>query len=230
MSQNGFTRTGGLPETRPVVRVGADVSDEVRPDRVVFTVRFEGRHPSKEECRAAYVEDVGRLRDALIPLGLADEVTTWGYGCYATYRRRKGPGGSYDYYASGALRLALGDADVEAVWDAFAASGVRGGMGVRYELEDEQAARDALLARAVAAARRNAEVLAEAAGMRLGGVVRISHGARDDGWGRYVWDEGVCASARRSVDEDGGIPSLEPEPVEVSCHVDVEWLLEGRRP
>lgn len=230
MSQDGFTRTGGLPETRPVVRVGADASDEVRPDRVVFTVRFEGRHPSKEECRAAYVEDVGRLRDALAPLGLADGVTTWGYGCYATYRRRKGPGGSYDYYASGALRLALDGTDVEAVWDALAASGVRGGMGVRYELEDEQAARDALLARAVAAARRNAEVLAEAAGMALGGVVRISHGARGDGWGSCVWDEGVCASARRSADGDSGAPSLEPEPVEVSCHVEAEWLLEERRP
>lgn len=230
MSQVGFARAEGLPETMPVVRVGADVSDEVRPDRVEFVVRFEGRKPTKEDCRAAYLEDVGRLRDALAPLGLADEVTTSGYGCHATYCRRKGPGGSYDYCARGSLRLPLEGSDVEGVWDALVAAGVRGGMRAHFYLEDEDAAKGALLARAVATARRNAEALAEAAGMALAGVARISHGACDEGWERYGWSVCADASARGSVDGCGGVPSLEPEPVEVSCHVDVEWLLEERRP
>ena len=96
-------------------------------------------------------------------------------------------------------------------------------MGIRFELADQRAAEDALIARAVERARGNAETLAAAAGSKLGGVKHISYNSRAASYGRTYC---VAACAPDGAPGDSEETVLEPGPIEVECSVDVEWWLE----
>lgn len=96
-------------------------------------------------------------------------------------------------------------------------------MSIRFELADQRAAEDALIARAVERARGNAQALAVAAGSKLSGVKHISYNSRAAGYGRTY-----CVAACAPDGAPGGPEEtvLDPEPIEVECSVDVEWWLE----
>lgn len=71
-------------------------------------------------------------------------------------------------------------------------------MDVSFGIKDRRAAEDVLIAKAVGQARANAQVLAEAAGVKLAGVKHISYNSdsRD-----YDWC--VCEAAPAGVPDDG---------------------------
>ena len=97
-------------------------------------------------------------------------------------------------------------------------------MDVSFGIKDRRAAEDVLIAKAVGQARANAQALADASGVKLAGVKRISYNSdlRD-----YDWC--VCEAAPAGVPDDGEGDEktvIEPEPVKVSCSVDAEWWVE----
>ena len=96
-------------------------------------------------------------------------------------------------------------------------------MNIRFELADERAAEDVLIARAVERARSNAQALAAAAGAKLGGIKHISYNSRPGDCGGVY-----CAAMGAPDGASGGLGEtvLDPEPIEVECSVDVEWWLE----
>ncbi|MGZ9930368.1 SIMPL domain-containing protein [Streptomyces sp. NC-S4] len=107
--------------------------------------------------------------------GYGADKTFLGYGCVATYTVRT------EELAQ--LELLIEDA---------VAAGANRVDAVRFEVEDKPAMRDEARRRAVAAARRKAEVYAQACGVRLGPVIHIedvdpesmggySHGRRRGG-------------------------------------------------
>ena len=209
------------------VSVGTEVEDEVMPDRVVFSICFGGGFDTKGACLDDYNEDRAKVAAALAPFGLDDELTCRGYSCYARTTRRKVTVMGYRYHAYGTIAVLLDDIDVAAVWTALNTCGSRADMTVGFDLADQRAAEDALIARAVERARNNAQALAAASGSRLGGVKHISYNSRLDDMGCIRFDStrsfGLEAPAGSG---DFKATVLEPEPIEIECSVDVEWWLE----
>lgn len=209
------------------VSVGAEVEDEVMPDRVVFSICFGGGFDTKEACLDNYNKDRAKVAAALAPFGLDAELTCRGYTCYARSTRRRATVLGYSYHAYGTIAAQIDAIDVAAVWTALNTCGSRADMSVDFDLADRRAAEDALIARAVERARGNAQALAVASGSKLGGVKHISYnsrlGERDSI--RYA---APCGAADFSVAGPGDSKAtvLEPEPIEVECSVDVEWWLE----
>lgn len=209
------------------VSVGAEVEDEVMPDRVVFSICFGGSFDTKEACLDDYNEDRAKVAAALAPFGLDDELTCRGYSCYARTTRRKATVMGYSYHAYGTIAAPIDAIDVAAVWTALNACGSRADMTVGFDLADQRAAEDTLIARAVERARNNAQALAAASGARLGGVKHISYNNRLDDMGCIRFD----STRSLGLDAPTGpgdfkATVLEPEPIEIECSVDVEWWLE----
>lgn len=205
------------------VSVGAEIEDEIMPDRVIFSIGFGGRRTTKESCLEDYNADRARVADALAPFGLDSELTCCRYTCYAQTTRKKATIVGYNYYAYGTVTAPVDSIDFVSVWTALNTCGSHADMGIRFELADQRAAEDALIARAVERARGNAETLAAAAGSKLGGVKHISYNSRAASYGRTYC---VAACAPDGAPGDSEETVLEPEPIEVECSVDVEWWLE----
>lgn len=205
------------------VSVGAEIEDEIMPDRVIFSIGFGGRRTTKESCLEDYNADRARVADALAPFGLDSELTCCRYTCYAQTTRKKATIVGYNYYAYGTVTAPVDSTDFVSVWTALNTCGSHADMGIRFELADQRAAEDALIARAVERARGNAETLAAAAGSKLGGVKHISYNSRAASYGRTYC---VAACAPDGAPGDSEETVLEPEPIEVECSVDVEWWLE----
>lgn len=205
------------------VSVGAEIEDEIMPDRVIFSIGFGGRRTTKESCLEDYNADRARVADALAPFGLDSELTCCRYTCYAQTTRKKATIVGYNYYAYGTVTAPVDSTDFVSVWTALNTCGSHADMGIRSELADQRAAEDALIARAVERARGNAETLAAAAGSKLGGVKHISYNSRAASYGRTYC---VAACAPDGAPGDSEETVLEPEPIEVECSVDVEWWLE----
>ena len=209
------------------VSVGAEVEDEVMPDRVVFGICFGGGFDTKEACLDDYNADRSKVAAALAPFGLDAELTCRGYTCYARTTRRKATIMGYSYYAYGNVAAPLDTIDVAAVWTALNTCGSRANMSVDFDLADQRAAEDALIARAVDRARGNAQALAVASGSRLGGVKHISYNSCLGDMGQICYaSERFDAGAPSAGIGDSKVTVLEPEPVRVECSVDVEWWLE----
>ncbi|MEU6209797.1 SIMPL domain-containing protein [Streptomyces sp. NPDC047023] len=107
--------------------------------------------------------------------GYGADRTFHGYGCVATYTVRTTELGGLDLLIEEAVSAGANRVDA-----------------VRFEAEDKPAMRDEARRRAVAAARRKAEVYAEACGVKLGPVIHVEdvdpesmsghgHGGRPDG-------------------------------------------------
>lgn len=205
------------------VSVGAEIEDEVMPDRVIFSIGFGGRRTTKESCLEDYNTDRARVAAALAPFGLDSVLTCCRYTCYAQTTRKKATIVGYNYYAYGTVAAPVDSTDFAAVWTALNTCESHADMSIRFELADQRAAEDALIARAVERARGNAQALAVAAGSMLGGVKHISYNSRAAGYGRTY-----CVAACAPDGASGGSEEtvLEPEPIEVECSVDMEWWLE----
>ena len=50
------------------VSVGAEIEDEVMPDRVIFSIGFDGRRTTKESCLEDYNTDRARVAPRWRPL------------------------------------------------------------------------------------------------------------------------------------------------------------------
>lgn len=89
------------------VSVGAEIEDEVMPDRVVFSICFGGSFDTKEACLNDYNADRVKVAAALVPFGLDDELTCRGYACYARTTRRKATITGYSYHAYGTIAASM---------------------------------------------------------------------------------------------------------------------------
>lgn len=205
------------------VSVGARIEDKVMPDRVIFSIGFGGRFDTKEACLDDYNADRAKVAAALALFGLDDELTCRRYTCYAQTTRKRAIIVGYDYYAYGTVAAPVDSIDCAAVWTALNTCGSHADMNIRFELADERAAEDVLMARAVERARGNAQALAAAAGTKLGGIKHISYNSRPGDYGTVY-----CAAMGAPDGASGGLGEtvLDPEPIEVECSVDVEWWLE----
>lgn len=208
---------------KPIVCVSATVEERVEPDIARLTIWFRGHGQNQDECAMLYAADARRAKEALEPFDLHNQLRLSSYHSYESQRRSKRASRGLEYGARGLLRIRPIEHDVVNIWSALAGSKINASIEVLFSLEDGDSEEAKLLGHAVAKARSNADALATAAGKRLGEVRQIRYNRSGDGFSRGGYR---CSKDLRNSDDSSSIPDFNPEPIEVTCSVEVDWSLE----
>lgn len=231
---HGFLLTGlsaltlmcGTASGEAVIVVTGSGSAEVPPDRVTieFTVQNRAR-------TAAEASDQNALRTrpilaALHRLGVPDSaVTSAGFGVQPQWDRRTGERKESQSLAMHRVRvkvseIRLAGSIVEAVLD----SGADRVESVSFTVSDIDSAREAAISEAVSKARGDAEVMARAAGGRLGGLIEVT----TQGTAAPPRAYDLHASYVSATASGSGAPSITPGPTMVTVTVLGRWgFVEG---
>jgi hypothetical protein len=176
-------------------------SVKVKSDRagICLGVRETDKELSAAQSRVN--EKIAAIVEVLKGMGLAEEaITTNGIGIYPNYNYDEGETIS-GYTASNTLYVSVADVDNTGAYiDAAFAAGANSLDYVEFSaVETDEAAAKALQL-AVDSAREKAQVLADAAGMKLGGVLEI----RDDGSSGYVSGDFYAKTNAAEADAGAG--------------------------
>jgi hypothetical protein len=168
-------------------------------------------------------EAVASLRDKLAGAGFdPKQLKTSRFSIDADYRYTEKKNVFNGWLAKHDMRLELpvDREQLNRAFEAIVTSKSQAEFRIRFEVRDKAALREAVLSEATRVARRNAEAIAQAAGYRLGKVIRIE----------YDWSE----IRFRSIDyrlasgpEPDALqaPDIEPEDVDAHDSVTVVWEL-----
>lgn len=126
------------------------------------------------------------------------------------------------YNVNSGLKLTIYDVDaVGGYIDVAFAAGANSFDSITFAVKDNSEARDEALRLAVADAEKKANVLAEAAGMKLGDIVTIEENNSDS----YYNTEGFAA---KDIADAGAGTSVYPSKVNVAVQVQVCYALEDK--
>ena len=160
----------GIPEIATTGRGEVHVA----PDKAILNVGIETRsglaNSAVGENAARLLKTIASLRSAGVD---SAQVTTGGYSLYPDYEKNRQIG----FIARNNLRVeVLRITDVGKLIDAALSGGATQVSNIQFVRADSKDARRTALALAVADARRDAEVLAQAAGGTLGRLVYLTSG------------------------------------------------------
>jgi uncharacterized protein YggE len=162
---------------RPVLTVSASAEVELVPDRAMLGVAVETRGRTAAEAASANARLQTAVIDAIKAAGVpAAQLRTAALSVNPEYQYPEGGGRPtiVGYQASNRVTVEMRDLSrIGAVLDAALAKGATSVDGPRFSASDPSAARKAALELAVRKARGEAEAIAGAAGVRLGGVLEI---------------------------------------------------------
>jgi uncharacterized protein YggE len=146
----------------------------VTPDKAILNVGIETRSGS---ANAAVGDNAARVLKTIASLRAAGvdsaRITTGGYSLYPDYEKNRQVG----FIARNNLRVeVVRVADVGKLLDAALSGGATQVSNIQFVRADSKEARRTALALAVAEAKRDAEILAQAAGGTLGKLVYLTSG------------------------------------------------------
>lgn len=192
------------------------------PDTATIVVGVRQTSPDVAEAQAAVSAKMQAVIDALLEAGISREnLHTSHINLYEDY--------SYDstyrtdephYAASNSIYVAFDDLDNAGKYiDLVFSAGANTFEGISFSAKDTKKEQNRALELAVEDARAKAEVLAAAAGMKLGGVLSIREGSY--GGGSYIAN-GLYAKAEESVAMDAATPVM-ADKLQVTASVSVDF-------
>lgn len=156
------------------IRVSATGQAEAEPDQAVVQVAAIARADDADAVRQRLAENVSQMREALREAGVDDDqIRTVVYDISQEYRRDEGERRPAGFQGTHAFEITLSDADrAGEIVDAAVSNGADRVDRVELTLSDERrrAVRDEALQDAMADARHDAEIVAEAANLTVTGV------------------------------------------------------------
>lgn len=209
---------------RAVVAAGGNGEVTLRPDRatVSVTVRTIAQQPAQASSRNQ--ETAEAVTAALEALDLEPDSLRL-TGVRVGPNRQYTPEGPRDdgYFAERSLRVTTDDlADVGRIIEAAVGAGATQIDHIAYSSSEESAARREALTLAVEKARGDAEVVASAAGGRLGAVILLS--TQDVSVPRPMLRMEAMEMSRAGADQ-AALP--EPEDLTVTAFVQGHWAFEA---
>jgi len=199
---------------------------EADPDLTVLTFQVVGRSQKYNLAVEQAAKEVESIRSAFEKHGIARstlKTTRFDVARDETYDSKREKRIFHGYDATHGLRIELPrTTDAGAVLDAIATAAPGASIQVSFEIADRDAFRQRLLAAAVEAARRNAETIAGAAGVRLGPIAMI-----DYGWSEIRFRSGLDYSLNElSLSQNvADMTKFEPKAVEGQEMVTVSWVI-----
>lgn len=195
--------TVSLAAAETKITVSGSGETRVTADTAVVSMGVSARDKDVLKAQQKVNEAIAKIREALIAIGVEEENINTDYmNIYAIYDYEEDVEQVKAYSASTTLAVKVTDMDIvgKVIDEAFAA-GANTLNGISFSASDTEAAGNESLKAAVANAKAKAEVLAEAAGLKITGIEVISEG------GVYSYDNTVSNfSAKRmeSATADGG--------------------------
>ena len=203
-------------------------SVSAKPDVIVISIdqKTSAREYDKTMEKAA--ADLDGIRKAIAGTGQdSSKLKTSSFSVDTNYDNKKDSHGNYKRYLKGYIcnhRLNFEfDYDMKElgkVLSAIAGCGANPEFSIRFSVKDQNAMKERMLENAVANAMSKAGILAKAAGVELGEILRI-----DYSWGelevysRTQYENSLhCAMSAPDMD-------IEPEDVEASDTVTVVWTI-----
>lgn len=158
------------------------------PDEIHLLLVLDARHAQYEEAMSLAAAQQEGVRRALASCCVADDaLKTTAFHVTTEYESEPDERGSYvsrfcGYRCAHELRISLpmDMARLSAVLAALSASGSAPAVTIRFTVRDADALKDEVLSCAARNARRKAELLAQASGVRLGALCAIEHTWSDD--------------------------------------------------
>jgi len=178
------TSTPTAPPTFPprTLHVSGEGRAFAAPDLAVFTVAVTALDPSLARATRDASERARKLLDALSTAGVASADRQTVRFDVQIERNQPKPGNPpriTGYRVTNAIAVKVRDlAKLGPVLDGALAAGANEAESLALTRADPSAERASALADAVKAARAKAEVMAKAAGLRLGQILELSEGAR----------------------------------------------------
>lgn len=176
--------TAAEADRMPVLNASGEGSVSVVPDIAIVTMGVTSRAGTANEALAANSASLAAVIETVREEGIEErDIATSGFSISPVYERQRAdqiterPPSIVGYQVANQIRVVIRDiASSGGVLDRVVRAGANTVNGISFDVEDRQSATDAALADAIADARRKAEIMAEAAGVRLVRVVDISGG------------------------------------------------------
>jgi uncharacterized protein YggE len=202
---------------------GAGV-EHAAPDMAVVTLGVLSRAATAREALDANNADMEKVIQSVRGQAIADkDISTTGFSISPVYSRPPQPRPGEQpaeptivaYQVSNQVRVVVRDIDkTGAVVDAAVSSGANQAGSINFDISDRQTLADKAIASAIADAKRKAEIMAEAAGVRLVRVLNVN--ANEGGGGPVFRLEARAASPAADVPVMGGELS-------VSANAQISW-------
>jgi hypothetical protein len=169
---------GGTQDPIPQINTTGTGETQITPDRARIDIAVETRGPTAAAAATENARIAQSVHTRIKVVGLTDQqLSTWGYNVTPEYdySRNDSRPRIIGYVARNTVRADVRQIDqVGAVIDAAVAAGANNIGGLDFYSSDLNDSRRTALAAAVAAARADAEVMAIAAGGRLGPLLELS--------------------------------------------------------
>lgn len=213
-------------ESIPKLSVDGSGKVSVPPDQVTIELGVETRNVSSEVAAAENAKLMNMTVKALLASGLKEEeIQTSQYrialstGDAELIKALAGVNQTLEYLAASSIKVKMNaTVDVGRILGAAISAGSNKVKSVTYSLMDSEPQKDEALAKAVANARRKAEILASSAGVELGRLLSISEG--------YSYYESAVESVAFEADEGStteiSVP-LEPKDVTIEAKVSMVY-------
>jgi uncharacterized protein len=189
----------GLPGLPPHVAVSASEEVDVAPDRAHLSVSVETRGRTSQLASQDNARIAAAILESLQRAGIAAaQIRTIGLTVNPEYRYPEGGGRPtvVGYQARNSMEVEIRNLSrVGPVVDATLAAGATNISGPTFTLANPDSARREALATAVRRAQADAEVMARAAGQKLGVVLELTSGG---GMEQPMFDRGPMLMAARA--------------------------------
>ena len=167
------TQTNTAREITPIITSSGEGRREMAPDKATIVLGVETRARTPAAAASANADRMTAIRAALVRMGVAErDIATARYSLGLEYTGRTPP--DTHYVASNLVTVTTRQLDqVGRIIDTGLGAGANNINSLQYDLVDRTAAQAEALGDAVANARRQAEVMAAAAGGRLGDLIEL---------------------------------------------------------
>ncbi len=220
-------------ENTRIIKVTGRGGIKLTPDVTRITATIEGLRAEYSEATESSSETAERLRGALEQLGFARaQLKTLALGIDAEYEGYQDERGNYRQRFSGyryrhtmKLEFPCDNALLGRTLYSLAHSGADPELQISYTVSDREAAKNELLSRAVADAKAKAAVLADAAGVALGGIRSIRCSDGEPALEVHPMHKAAFARSEEAADSAFGSYNVDitPDDIEAFGSVTVVW-------
>ena len=208
-----------------IVRGKGSIS--VKPDLIRLMLEMESRSKDCGEAMEMAGRDLEELRDILVGFGFErDSLKTSNFNVRTEYKSVHDENHEYHnvfkgYCCSHSLNIEF-DLDTErlaGILRAVSTSSAAPQLEICFTVKDEEPAREELIRLSAENAKRKAELLCEASGVKLGRLLKISYDRSDMNFvsqARYGMDMNCLRAEAKAV-------SIAPEDIKLTDSAEFEW-------
>lgn len=212
------------------ITVGGLGRASVKPDTAEITLSVRARDSDYEKAMKEAQEKTGAVTRAVKDAGFSEEaLKTVNFTAAADYDRERTPDGGFrevflGYRVSHELRLTFPFemAALSKALRAVSESGARAGLRIAFLAQNPEKARDEALTEAAKDAQKTAQTLCEAAGVKLGALLKIECESAEPVRESFSLDENAAMVMRAAA-----VPDLRPDDIRITQTARFTWEIEA---